>query len=280
MLTAKVLQDLISFYKSQNLESPMLEAQILLQDVLGVSLTELLMGADQEISQEKHEQILAFSKRRVTGEPLAYILGYKDFYKYRFVVNSSVLIPRPETELIVEEALKLGAFESIADLGCGSGCIGLSLLKENPVATLWSCDISEKAVAVAKQNAQELGLLSRWEVEVSDVTSVQKSQCFDLIVSNPPYIDHQDPRLEAAVKKFEPQQALFAAQSGLQFYQQWVPWSFLALKSSGWLLMEVGDGQASKVEKIFVENRFINIKICRDLSGIERVVMGQKDSNG
>jgi release factor glutamine methyltransferase len=207
---------------------------------------------------------------------MAYILGYKDFYKMRFIVGPGVLIPRPETELIVENAVRLGPFLQMADLGCGSGCIGLSLLGEFPGSRLWACDNSKKALAFTSANAKQLNFMDRIEYSLGDVTANKTENKYDLIVSNPPYIDHADTRVAADVRDHEPAVALFAHDNGLEFYNSWLPWAYRALKNGGWAMFEFGDGQAGDVMTLANASGFKNVEIKKDLSGKERVLLAQK----
>lgn len=280
MLLAEALQQITTLFHKNSLSDSAKEAQFLVLQTLNLSLTDLMMQKTTELTEEKQKTLFAFAQRRASGEPLAYIVGFKDFYKSRFFVNPHVLIPRAETELIVEASLRLPKISRIADLGCGSGCLGLSILNEWPQAQLVAIDISSEALAVAQKNAQQLQLDARVEWICKDVSTVELAQKVDLIVANPPYIDRNDLRLDPNVKKFEPEKALFAAEKGLLFYQQWTRWATHRLSETGSLFYEVGDGQASSVESICLQNGFKNIKIMKDLSNIERVIWARREFYG
>lgn len=252
------------------------EAHWLLMDVLKCSFADLVINKERVLTEYEIKQFREFAQLRKTGMPLAYVLGHQDFFKYRFFVNQNVLIPRPETELIVELASAHGPFKNIADLGTGSGCIGLSLLKEYEEARLWACDISEKALEVFSRNAESLKLADRVTTAFGSVTNFTFHEAFDLVVSNPPYIAELDSRLESDVLKYEPAQALFAPENGLAYYKQWSVWASHALQKGGMALFEIGIGQQNEVTEFFKTAGFEQVKIYKDLFGVERVVCATK----
>ncbi len=280
MLLAEALQQITTQFHNNSMSDPGREAQELVLQSLNLSLTVLMMQKTKELSAEQEKTLFAFAQRRASGEPLAYIVGFKDFYKSRFFVNPNVLIPRSETELIVELALEQPKVLRIADLGCGSGCIGLSILREWPQAKLTGIDVSAEALAVAQKNAQQMQLESRVEWICKDVSQVELLEKVNLIIANPPYIDPSDVRIEPNVKKYEPHTALFADENGLRFYRQWTHWAARTLSEEGSLFYEVGQGQAAAVESICLQNGFKNIKIMKDLSNIERVVWARREFYG
>lgn len=273
------IDDLLKFaiLKIKHTDSPRLSALWIFMEVTGKSEAQLIAGAKDSLPLEQIRKIDALIERRVQGEPMAYILGYTEFYKYRFIVDKNVLIPRPETELIVEEALKFSNAVAIADLGSGSGCIGLSLLKELSQARLWACDISEGAMSVLKQNALALGLNDRVKYSISDVVENVSENEYDLVVSNPPYIAADDPRVEEMVQKYEPGAALFARHQGLEKYELWLPWSYKALRKKGAAIFEFGEGQADAVKNLAAGAGFKKLAIKKDLSGKERVLVAVKE---
>lgn len=280
MHLAEVHRRISQLFDDNKIIDPQREAEVFLRQVLNLSVTQFVLEKNLEITKSNQETVFVLAARRALGEPLAYLVGFKDFYKNRFFVDSSVLIPRPETELVVEQALQLGPQKNMIDIGCGSGCIGLSLLKEWSDSVLTAVDISDQALQITQKNSQQLGLDQRVEYFCGEIESYQTPSLFDLIVSNPPYIAKNDERLDANVKKYEPHLALFAEEDGLQFYKRWTKWAQHNLKSDGWLIYEVGEGQARLVESICLQNGFKNIKIIKDLSGIERVVVAQRSANG
>jgi release factor glutamine methyltransferase len=254
-----------------------LDAEILLCSILKFSREELLLAAGRELSPEAAAQCGDFFKRRKSGEPVAYITGERAFFGHSFFVQPGVLIPRPESEHLVEEALQFLALYSkeqvlVADFGCGSGCIGLSILQHCPDARLTAVDKSDVACAVTLQNAQRLGLLEKARVVHSDVAELA-SEAFDVIVANPPYIAFSDTRVEAEVRTFEPADALFAGETGLECLLKWKNRASALLRPGGFLAMEFGEGQGAEVEKIFSDDlAYENVKIGKDLSGRDRYV--------
>lgn len=265
------------FKEPKTIDDPFFESELLLMHFCEMERAQLHASPETEITPEKFTEICLAVERRIQGLPMAYILGYRDFYKSRFKVGRGVLIPRPETELIVESALQKGPFSYIADLGCGSGCISLSLLSEFKDARLWACDISEEALFYFEENAKALNLMDRIESCVGDVLENKAENRYDLVVSNPPYIARNDKRLADDVKKHEPGLALYAADNGLQFYKAWSPWAHTALKSGGWAMFEFGEGQGKDIFEIVEKSGFKNIELKKDLSGKERIVCAQKD---
>lgn len=278
MRLADLYQQVEEQFLKAEIESASYEARVLVGDILSLDLTKLVLCKDQIISQSHIEEIQLATKRRVSGEPLAYVLGEQFFFKDMFFVNKDVLIPRPETELLVEIALQKKDISQIADWGCGSGCIGLSIAKYNPNVFLTGIDISDKALAVAKKNAKRLGLEKRAVWLHSDILVSLAPTPLNLIVANPPYIGRDDLRLDPSVRLHEPELALFAEHEGLGCYETWTPKAFHSLSPGGFLIYEVGAGQARQVASICLQNGFKNIRIVKDLSGIERVVEAQRET--
>ena len=252
--------------------SPRLEADIIIKYAAP-------MYPQITIGEEK--RAIDFLKRRVNHEPLDKIIGQKEFYKFIFEVNRDVLSPRPDTEILVENALELLPADEpcrILDLGTGSGCILLSLLKERPKAKGAGVDISKKALEVAKKNAQNLGIqnqVSFINKSWSDKGFV--SDKFDMIVTNPPYIPSAEIQtLEEEVKHYDPLTALDGGQDGLQCYRDIAMIAPDLLQDKGYILLEVGYNQAEAVADILMTQRMKLIKIVKDLSGINRCIILQK----
>lgn len=275
--TLQIAEALAHLKKSLNCESAEQEAHWILMDVMDCSFSDLKLYPKRELTAAQTHKMNIFVADRNTGKPLAYVLGHQDFFKYRFFVNEHTLIPRPETELIVELATAFGPFENIADLGTGSGCIGLSLLKEYPAARLWACDISSAALEVFNRNAIHLDVQTRARTESADPTVYCFENEFDLVVSNPPYIAESDSRVEKDVLNFEPATALFAPEQGLAYYKSWSQWARQSLKSGGLAIFEFGSGQHTDVLRIFKQAGFEKTKIHKDLFGVERVVCAVKE---
>lgn len=289
MKLKEILDKTTAFFKDKKIETPRLDAELLLAHGLKIERIQLYLRFDQPMKEDELVILRELVRRRATGEPVAYILGYRDFYKNRFEVNSSVLIPRPETEHVVEEALDWASDRNrawgILDLGCGSGCIGLSLLKELPAAKLIAVDLSPTALEVAKRNAEALGLTDRVRFINADASQVSlimnEYQEFvgqskiDIFVSNPPYIAEQDPSVEVHVKKFEPNSALFAADDGLALLKSWSKEYTPFMQSPSIVLMEMGMSQGSEMNEHFTSLKIFNeIKVIKDLSGHDRVIRG------
>lgn len=285
-----ILDKTTLFFKDKKIDTPRLDAELLLAHGLKLERIQLYLKYDQPINENELGVLRELVRRRAQGEPVAYILGHKEFYKNRFAVNPDVLIPRPETEHIVEEALDWAENRDkdwgLVDLGCGSGCIGLSLLKELPNAKLIAVDVSDRALEVAKQNAMILGLASRTQfinIDAANVDVVMKKYSefvgraeVDILVSNPPYIDLRDENVEENVKKYEPHVALFAEEAGLRLLKTWSHQYSQYLKSPGLMLLEMGTSQGALMKLHFdALNKFTKINIIKDLAGHDRVIRGE-----
>lgn len=275
----KTLQDMVQFLSAAGIESPRLEAQLIAAAVLRCAPEDICSQA--VFDYQAQNRVLHLLQRRAAHEPLDKILGHREFYKYDFLTNQHVLSPRPDTEILVEQAwtlLQKKTDARILDLGVGSGCIIETLLKEFPQATGVAVDISANALQVARQNAERLQVDRRLDfVEKSwfdaDFGFQEK---FDLVVSNPPYIPRGDiASLTTEVKDYDPLSALDGGEDGLESYRRIAQLVLDLLKADGYILLEVGVGQAAAVVKIFSEHLRL-IDVVRDLSGIERCVIMQK----
>ena len=226
-----------------------------------------------KISKELKFKFNALIEQRVSGTPISKIIGKKLFFNSEFFVNENVLDPRPETEVLVSVALEKN-FSTVLDLGTGTGCIVISLLKERSHAVGVSVDISQECLAVAKINAERNGVVERVKFLQSDWFSNVNSR-FDLIVSNPPYVGLDEmENLSREVKNFDPQIALFGGRDGLNCYNQIFNDVVRFLKPGGRFITEVGYTQSALVKKLFFNNGFINIKVTKDLDFNNRVVSG------
>lgn len=253
-------------------EAPKLEAELLAAHGLGVDRAFVL--AHPEV--EAPTSLGSLLDRRRGGEPLAYILGWREFYGRRFDVGPGVLIPRQETETLIEVSsplLTIGG--SALDLGTGSGCLAVTLALELPKATVTAVDISERALGVARRNADRLGASVRFVH--SDLFSGLGGERFDVIVSNPPYVAVGE-ELPREVVEFEPREALFAGAGGLEFYERLAAEAGSRLNPGGRLAVEVGFTQAAAVAGLFGEAGWRVIEVRRDLSGRERVVVADRPS--
>lgn len=246
------------------------DADILLAHVLGCSRTQLLLKPAPTAEQRKRYEALL--ERRAAGEPVAYLTGEKEFWSLPLKVSADVLVPRPDTELLVEWALTLAA-RSILDIGTGSGAIALALAKELPASKIAAIDISAAALRVAQENARVLNLGSVEFLQGSYLDPVAQRR-FDLIVSNPPYVAENDPHLPAL--RHEPLQALVSGPDGLDAIRAIAQQAPAHLEPGGWLLLEHGAEQGAAVRDILRAAGFSQVETRRDLAGLERATGGQK----
>ena len=249
------------------IESPRLEAEMLATHVLLVDRTWVVAHPEAEIPDGDAEQII---QRRLKREPLAYILGRREFYGRDFLVGSGVLIPRQETETLVEAALEIEKGElKVLDIGTGSGCIATTLSLERPDWQVYGSDISTKALDVARKNGELLKANVEW-LHANGASGIQETG-FDLVVSNPPYVGRGEP-LPPEIRDFEPDAALYAGPAGLDFYRRLCDETPRILKPQGLILLELGAGQLDPVRAIFQRAEWNVITWWKDLLGIERVV--------
>ena len=258
--------------------SARIEVQCLLQEVLQVQRVYLLAHPKRNLSQTELAHYSGLLQRRLGGEPIAYILGEREFFGLNFKVTPATLIPRPDTELLVELAVqRIPKFEpyKVLDMGTGSGAIALAIAQECPQAEVFACDTSVAALAVARKNAHALGL-TKVNFEQSNWFTALGTQQFDLIVSNPPYIPADDPHLARGDVRFEPASALISGKDGLDDIRQIIGQSASHLRPNGWLLLEHGYDQSSRVRDLLEAAKFEAVFSGRDLAGIERVSGGRK----
>ncbi|WP_367577384.1 peptide chain release factor N(5)-glutamine methyltransferase [Snodgrassella alvi] len=256
---------------------PRLEARMLLQHVLTISHSHIIAHGTQLLSNSELASLNQLCQRRLAGEPLAYLLGWREFYGRRFQVSEAVLIPRPETEHLVDAVLAhLPAQGTLWDLGTGSGAIAVTIACERPDAQIWAADISEEALAVAQANASALQAQVRFGQGSWYQAQPQPApHSVDVIVSNPPYIDAQDPHLQQGDLRFEPQQALTDNHNGLSAFETIIAGAKDFLRADGWLLFEHGYDQGEAVRNILSQYKFRKIQTLADLAGLDRVTLGQ-----
>lgn len=256
---------------------PRLEARMLLQHVLTISHSHIIAHGTQLLSNSELASLNQLCRRRLAGEPLAYLLGWREFYGRRFQVSEAVLIPRPETEHLVDAVLAhLPAQGTLWDLGTGSGAIAVTIACERPDAQIWAADISEEALAVAQANASALQAQVRFGQGSWYQAQPQPApHSVDVIVSNPPYIDAQDPHLQQGDLRFEPQQALTDNHNGLSAFETIIAGAKDFLRADGWLLFEHGYDQGEAVRNILSQYKFRKIQTLADLAGLDRVTLGQ-----
>jgi len=253
------------------------EAQLLLKTVLHVNLAWLLAHENDELPTNIHVTFQALLFRRLQGEPVAYILGQREFYGLNLIVTSDTLIPRPDTETLVEAALAklpVNTHGTVLDLGTGTGAIALAIAKNRPQLNVTALDLSESALEIAKKNAASLAipnvkfLLSDWFYALTD-------EKFNLIVSNPPYIELNDSHLKQGDLRFEPISALVSGVDGLNDIRLILDHCMVHLKPQGWLMLEHGYNQALAVTDLMAETGLINIQTIRDLGGNHRITIGK-----
>lgn len=272
-----VFEKSVQFFKDKKIETARLDAEILISSVLKIDRLQIYLKFDQPLSELEIQKCRDVLKRRSLGEPVAYIVGEKGFYREIFKVGDGVLIPRPETEQLVEEALKHINENNIVnplvlDLGAGSGCIGLSIIKNLSNAKLVAIEKSPEAFKYLKLNTEGLALADRSELLNQDVMVYTANEQFDVIVANPPYIAHNDPAVEANVKNYEPGAALFSLNNGLEDIFNWSKKFKQFLKPNGLILIEMGYQQGESVESYFTSLGYHQIKILKDLSGLDRII--------
>lgn len=257
-------------------ESPKRDAEILLKHVTGKSRTYLLAFGETLLTAEQEAQLTALLARRKTGEPVAHLVGEREFWSLPLYVSAATLIPRPDTECLVEQALARlpTAACSILDLGTGTGAIALALATERPDCTVTAVDVMPDAVTLAQRNVERLGLGNVTVLQSSWFTALE-NRLFALIVSNPPYIDEHDPHLAQGDVRFEPLTALVAANEGLADLDHIVTTSRQHLLPGGWLLVEHGWTQGNAVRALFTHAGYREVATCRDYGGNERLTLGQ-----
>ncbi|MHB8286152.1 MAG: peptide chain release factor N(5)-glutamine methyltransferase [Caulobacteraceae bacterium] len=265
-------------------DSPAIDARLLVEAAADATRADLIADPYRPLSEAQAALLEDYVRRREQREPISHILGRKGFWKIMLSVTSDVLTPRPETEVVVDYALR--AFEehqafSMLDLGVGSGAIALAILSERPAGKGLGIDISEDALAVARENAANLGLNTHLALMRGDWTAGLQDNGFDLVVANPPYIATDViPTLDPEVRDHEPMLALHGGADGLDAYRLLAPEILRVLKPGGLFLVEIGYDQAEAVEDFFKNAGADAVSTLRDLSDLDRVVQGRKKSLG
>jgi len=256
-----------------------LDSEILLSEVIKKNRQYLILNSNEELKKENIKSFNYLVKRRKKGEPIAYLINRKEFWKQNFYINQNVLIPRPDTELLVEETLKLFNVNSklnMLDIGTGSGCILLSILNERRNFFGTGIDISKKAINVARFNAKMYQLSNRVKFYNSDVDKFLIGK-YDLILSNPPYIRQQDLKyLEIDVKDFEPKLALDGGKDGFSKIKKVISKTAMLLKRNGRFILEIGFGQKNRILNILKQNNFFINKVLKDYGKNDRCIISTK----
>lgn len=260
----------------QSSDSPRRDAEILLGFVTGKSRTFILAFGETRLTAGQQQQLDALLARREHGEPVAHLVGVREFWSLPLFVSPATLIPRPDTECLVEQALNHlpGTPCRILDLGTGTGAIALALASERPDCQVTAVDVVAEAVALAQRNAEHLGI-GNVDIRQSHWFSALAGQTFSLIVSNPPYIDEQDPHLAQGDVRFEPLSALVAADHGLADLEIIIKDAPGYLLPGGWLLLEHGWQQGELVRNLFTRHGWRQVATCRDYGDNERLTLGQ-----
>ena len=262
-----------------HIKSPKLDSEILLSEVLKKDRKYIILNLDQCLDNEHYDKFKKLISQRLSGKPIAYLVGKKDFWKYEFDVSSNVLIPRPDTEIIIEEVLKIFKHKkklSVLEIGVGSGCILLSILKEKNYFRGIGIDISKKCVEISKKNALKLDLNNRVKFLKSDVDNFFYGK-YDLIISNPPYIKRQDLKyLELDVAKYEPKLALDGGIDGLSEIIKVIDKSSKLVKKGGKLILEINFDQSNIVKKILMIKGYYINKVIKDFGKKNRCIVSTK----
>ncbi|MBX5462940.1 MAG: peptide chain release factor N(5)-glutamine methyltransferase [Steroidobacteraceae bacterium] len=276
LTTGALLERAVSQLRAAGSENPALDAELLLAHVLGCPRARLKSHPEEVPPAAATQRFEALLARRAAGEPIAYLLGYRDFWTLRLKVSPAVLVPRPETELLVERALALRpqAQGRVLDLGTGSGAIALALASERPHWNVTGTDTSEEALAVARENAQAHGLTRVQFLRGSWFEPVGE-QRFHLVVSNPPYIGANEPELRSPALQREPRAALSPGEDGMASLRAIIRDAPPHLEHGGWLLLEHGSTQAAEVARKLVARGFRHVRSHRDLGGHERMTEAQ-----
>lgn len=255
---------------------PRRDAELILAHVLGCDPTALLTHPERLLSSQQAEHFETLLKRRLASEPVQYLTGEQEFFGLLFEVSPDILIPRPETEHLVEAVLERfdrGENPRIVDVGTGSGAIAVAIAHALPRSRVTAVDLYPKALEVARRNANRHGVIDRVALRQADLLVQAGSAEFDAVVSNPPYIANGE-KLEPQVADYEPRTALYAGPTGLEIYQRLIPQANRVLKPQGWLMMEIGYGQQPALEALLADWR--EVRFLPDLQGIPRVVRAQK----
>jgi release factor glutamine methyltransferase len=286
MIVRDILNESTKTLEAADIPSARLDAEVLLSFCLGCDRLEFYKNPVMTISETQLTAFRNLIARRLQWEPVAYITGRKEFWSFTLEVNSSVLIPRPDTEIIVEEALNIYRnFTSlpvrILDIGTGSGAIALALAREITGAKVVATDISIAALNLAQKNAATLGLKEKIDFRQGNLFEPVDG-LFDIIVSNPPYIAAKEyEELPVSVKAFEPREALFAGESGLGFYEKLIYQAAGFLQKNGWLLLEIGAKQEAGIRRIMeASGCYDSIEMRRDYAGLPRVIKARRKVGG
>jgi len=275
----KTLNQGISILKENNIPNPYLDGEILLSESINEDKKFIILNSKKILNKKQLDNFNSFIDRRKNGEPIAYLLKKKEFWKDEFYINNDVLIPRPDTELIIEQVLKnfpKQAQLQVLDIGTGSGCIILSIIKERPNFYGTGIDISKKSIYVSKINAKQLNLTSRVKFIHSSVDNFNIGK-YDLVVSNPPYIESLSLKyLEKDVVNFEPKLALSGGFDGFSKIRKVINKTSTLIKKNGKFILEIGFNQKNKVKNILKKEGFYVNKTIKDYGNNDRCIISTK----
>ena len=278
MILKEIQRKLCNNFSIIGIETPELDARIILKEVLSLDDKDLILKESLDIPNELIEKIIAIESRRLNGEPISKIFKKRDFYNSTFLISNDVLDPRPETELIVEIAnnfIDKNEVKNILDLGTGSGCILLSILKENKMINGLGIDLSKDAISIAKQNSKKLNLETQSNFLISNWMSSVNYK-YDLVVSNPPYIASEDiKKLSKSVKIYDPILSLDGGDDGLNSYRLIASDLKRVVSKHALVIIEIGYNQSLQVIEIFKKNNFKLMKKYNDINGLDRVLTFQ-----
>ncbi len=283
MTVAEALKYGIQRLKNANIDSYFIDCELILSEASGLKKTELFINDSRKLSESEERCFESLLKRRENNEPIAYILGRKEFMGLMFKVNNFTLIPRCDTEVLVEKVIEESqkkSLKSFLDIGTGSGAIAVSLAKYINNAVFDACDISQQALETAKENACINGVADRINFVRSNIYDGIDNKKYDAVISNPPYIKTRDIySLDKNVRCFEPFAALNGGEDGLSFYRKITEGAVQRLKNLGMIFFEIGFDQGFEVCEILGKNGFENICVLKDLAGLDRVVYAVKPDN-
>jgi release factor glutamine methyltransferase len=268
-------------FVANDVPSPRLNAELLMMFVLGRERAYLYAHPERELTAEEQERYDEVIHERARGCPTQYITGHQEFWGLDLLVSPAVLIPRPETEHLVEAVLELVKLREpeeklrLVDVGTGSGCIALALASELAQAEIHACDLSEEALEMARANAARLGLGNRITFRKSDLLSAYAGEAFDFVVSNPPYVGESEAdKVQRQVREFEPKAAVFSGQEGMDIYRRLIPEAKKTLRPGGWFAVEIGFSAEAKVRELLAG--WDDVQVTPDLQGIPRVIAAKR----
>jgi len=279
MQLKQAIESAYQLFVENDVPSPRLNAELLLLFVLSRERAYLYAHPERELTPDEQSNFDEVIRERARGCPTQYITGHQEFWGLDLLVSPAVLIPRPETEHVVETVLELVKeyrFDGpgrlrLLDVGTGSGCIALALASELPHAEIHACDISEEALEIARVNAARLALGGKVLFRKSDLLSVYAGEQFDFVISNPPYVGEGDAdKVQKQVREFEPKVAVFSGREGMEIYRRLVPEVHKHLRPGGWLVAEIGYSEEENVRSLL--SGWADIQVTADLQGIPRVI--------